>query len=199
MCNTPVLVYQCGHSEPTERVVMCDRAIDNEQHCRPQPKRYAQSELCTACNVQREATRLEQSIQQTRQNCLRLGATPAQMASIEPTYEQMRIWGVGKSRYGHAHDYDSGYGSESSQWSGSQYSQSQSSTYSEDTASLASGRNRGSRGANRYADMHGGYADKTGLGRYGGTTDRFTAGYGGSVGSGSRYGGGSRYNSRYDR
>ena len=178
---------------------MCDRAIDNEQHCRPQPKRYAQSELCTACNVQREATRLEQSIQQTRQNCLRLGATPAQMASIEPTYEQMRIWGVGKSRYGHAHDYDSGYGSESSQWSGSQYSQSQSSTYSEDTASLASGRNRGSRGANRYADMHGGYADKTGLGRYGGTTDRFTAGYGGSVGSGSRYGGGSRYNSRYDR
>ena len=170
---------------------MCDRAIDNEQHCRPQPKRYAEPGLCTACNIQREATRLEQSIQQTRQNCLRLGATPAQMASIEPTYEQMRIWGVGKSGHGHAHDYDSGYGSGSSQWSGSQYSQNRSST-SEDTASLASGRSRESRGAHRFADMYGGYADPKGLGRYRGTTHRFAAGCESSVGSGSRYGGGSR-------
>ena len=143
MCNTPVLVYECGHNEPTRRSARCEGAIYNGVECkRPQPKRYSEHGDCTTCTINREAARLELSIRQTRQSCLRLGATPKEMADIEPTREQMRTWRVGKIEAAPVYDNDSGYGSEST-WSGSQYSKSRSGASSEYSAS-SSGRQRSS-------------------------------------------------------
>jgi len=173
MCNTPILVYQCGHNEPTRRVARCEGAIYNGIECkRPQPKRYSEHGDCTNCTIDSEAARLERSIRQTRQSCLRLGATPKAMADIEPTREQMRTWRLGKIEGTPMYDNDSGYGSEST-WSGSQYSKSRSGTSSEYSASSSGQQRSRPRTERQDVGRHLGYTGKSGLRGHSGSEGRF--------------------------
>jgi len=173
MCNTPILVYQCGHNEPTRRVASCQGAIYNGTECkRPQPKRYPEHGDCTNCTIGSEAARLERSIQQTRQSCLRLGATPKAMADIEPTREQMRTWRFGKFEGPPVYDNDSGYGSEST-WSGSQYSKSRSGTSSEYSASPSTTQRSRPRRERQDIGRHLGYTGGSGLRGKSGSEGRF--------------------------
>lgn len=199
MCNTPILVYQCGHNEPTGRVASCRGAIYNGIECqRPQPKRFSETGDCTSCTIGGEAARLERSIRETRQSCLRLGATPQAMAGIEPTREQMRTWRLGNSEGAPVYDNDSGYGSEST-WSGSQYSTSRSGASSEYSASSSARQQRRPRIDRQEVGRHVDYTGESGFRGKPSSGGRFDGRGYSDYGSESIYSTGRSYSSRHRR
>ncbi|CAF9922795.1 MAG: hypothetical protein HETSPECPRED_005152 [Heterodermia speciosa] len=93
MCTTPILAYNCGHTEPTGRFVTCTQAYQNRTQCKvPTAKKVHQAAWCARCTIERESARLMASTAETWNRCERLGATEADMARIRPTEEQMRTW-----------------------------------------------------------------------------------------------------------
>lgn len=164
MCNTPTLEYQCGHDEPTYRIAWCASAEHNGKPCRqPQPKSFPQHGDCTICTVERKAAELKQSIRDTRQNCLRLGASTKEIANTKPTREQMRSYGIGKHNDHYTYDHDSGYGSQNTYRSGSQYSYSQSGASSQYSGGSSASRPSGSQPRGHGFGRQAVYAGKSGL------------------------------------